>query len=198
VRHIVTRHGGRVQVQSEGKGKGARFSVWLPLLQDGTVRDTGGAPEQRGHPALATAGVVLPRAESAAERAGGDVLVVDDDLATAEALALALRVRGHAVRTATSVDEAVVEMHSSRPKILISDLMMPDKTGVDLIELIRREESEARHPRVYAIAITGRGGPSDRERVLTAGFDAYLTKPVELRVLERTMARPSGGVRCSD
>lgn len=167
VKHIVERHDGRVDASSEGRGKGARFSVWLPVTRRELLPVT----------------VSPPPSEREAGRAGGDVLVVDDDLPTAEALALALRLRGMEVRTVGAVEPALREIRRARPRIVVSDLMMPGRTGLELLQEIRTQERVNELDRIFAVAITGRGNPTDLRRVRRAGFDAYLVKPIDIRVL---------------
>jgi len=108
----------------------------------------------------------------------GDVLVVDDERDTAEALALALRVRGLRVRVAFDAESALESIAAQRPRVLVSDLAMPGLSGLDLLHRIRDEEHASRLARVHALAISGRGSPSDKWRVRRAGFDAYMAKPV--------------------
>jgi PAS domain S-box-containing protein len=168
VKLVVERHGGRVSAASEGVGRGATFSVRLPLLS--------GAPAE----ALAVAG-----SASTAPSSDGDVLVVDDEGDTAEALALALRIRGVNARVAFDAESAIEAIASRRPQILVSDLSMPGMSGFDLIRQIREEEVERGFARIHALAITGRGSPSDRWRVRHAGFDAFLPKPVSAQAVHQ-------------
>lgn len=166
VRRIVERHGGSVTAHSDGVDKGARFVVALPLAAGVIARQEFGPSRLDAEPA-----------------ATGDILVVDDQADTCEALALALRMRGHDVRTATSTKEALTLIAECRPRVLISDLMMPDESGYDLIKSIRDAEFRDNLPRSRAIAISGAGGHDARRAARRSGFDQYLAKPVQVRVL---------------
>jgi signal transduction histidine kinase/CheY-like chemotaxis protein len=166
VKFVVERHGGQVSAESGGPGRGSTFTVRLPRVQ--------------------TEPHVAPPAElpePAAPAAEGDVLVVDDERDTAEALALSLRARGLRVRVAFDVPSALAAVASQRPRIVVSDLVMPDLSGFDLLKTIREEERERGLPRIHAVAISGRGDPSDRWRVRRSGFDAFIAKPVNAQAV---------------
>ena len=171
VKLVVERHGGRVFARSEGPGKGSTFSVRLPLLK--AVPAAAGAEDDR---------------PVAAPTANGDVLVVDDERATAEALALALRVRGLAVRVAFDAESALELVAARRPRVVVSDLAMPGLSGFELMQRLRGEEHERHSARVHALAISGRGSPSDQWRVRRAGFDAFMAKPVSAQAVYRWVA----------
>ena len=180
VKHVVERLGGRVEASSEGADRGTRFSLWLPILSGETGRRVTAQPE------------VL---DGAKPLQGGDVLVVEDDLPTAEALAIALQLRGMSVRVVNGVEPALAAIRLGRPRILISDLMMPGRSGLELLEELRAEERRSHSKRLYAIAITGRGARTDRRRLRRAGFDAYVAKPVDVRSLLAAIAAASEGRR---
>jgi DNA-binding response OmpR family regulator len=168
VKLVVERHGGRVSARSEGPGKGATFSVRLPLLK-----------------AVPAAAVAEDERPVAAPSGDGDVLVVDDERATAEALALALRVRGLKVRVAFDAESALELIAGKRPRVVVSDLVMPGLSGFELLQKIRGEEHETHAGRMHALAISGRGSPSDQWRVRRAGFDAFMAKPVSAQAVFR-------------
>lgn len=172
VRHVVEGHGGRISAASDGLGRGATFVARFPALLPGTPDPTG---LQGG--GSAAAGAAGP----------GDVLVVEDEPDTAEALALALRLRGLDVRIALDVVSALAAIASRRPRVVISDLGMPELSGFDLIRRVRAEELANGLPRVHAIAISGLGGQADRRRVRRAGFDAFLRKPLSVESIVRTI-----------
>lgn len=165
VRQIVERHGGAVTVHSDGPERGTRFAFTLPLI------------------AAAAPGVPAPTFAVEGERidAVADILVVDDEPSTVEGLAMALRFRGFPVRMANNADQALGLIRSKRPRVLLSDIMMPDKTGLDLIAAVRAEERlRGVDAPLRAIAMSGRGSPSDRRRMLRAGFDDYVQKPIDI------------------
>lgn len=167
VKQIVVQHGGSVSAQSDGAGM--RFVVELPI-------HTGGRQAR-------------PRSAAAVteEAIGSDLLVVDDDVTTAEALGLALRLRGHRVRVTNGVDAALGQINAGRPRVLISDLSMPGSTGFDLVRTIRESELDQGLPRLSALAISGRGGAHDRRAVMAAGFDGYLEKPIDVARLQQAL-----------
>jgi PAS domain S-box-containing protein len=170
VRNLVELHGGSIAAHSEGLNKGAAFTVRLPVAaiispwQDGKPpRSLGSAePAEHFHPTQDLAGV--------------NVLLVDDEQDARDVLAKTLEQRNAQVVTAGSVDEAVRLFRASRPDVLISDIGMPDQDGFDLIRRIRATE-EGQH-RVPAVALTAFARAEDRQRVLMAGFQAHVSKPV--------------------
>ncbi len=174
VRHLVERHSGKVDVVSAGVGKGATFTVCLPLLDSPREKSR---REQRPSPEAA--------------EVGADVLVVDDERATAEALALSLIVRGIPVRTALDVESARRAIEERRPSVIVSDLMMPNISGIEFIRGLRQEEVRGGFPRARAIAISGRGNPSDRRSLRVAGFDAFMAKPIRIDALSRWIREES-------
>jgi CheY-like chemotaxis protein len=111
------------------------------------------------------------------------VLVVDDEVDSAEALTLALRIHGLDVRVAFGAPAALAAIENRRPRVLVSDLSMPEMDGFELVRHVRAQEQAGTLTRIRAIAITGRGTPSDRWRARRAGFDEYLSKPVRVQDL---------------
>jgi signal transduction histidine kinase len=169
VRHIVELHGGTVRATSEGLGKGATFTVALLISP---VR--GVSPDEL-------------RAKAAGERvapqnlpslAGVRVLFVDDEADARELVAMMLAQGGAEVRTAASAAEGLAACDEWRPDILISDIGMPGEDGYVLIKRLRARESE-RGGHIPAIALTAYVRQEDRLRVLSAGYDSHLPKPVE-------------------
>ncbi len=169
VKNVVELHGGRVEVESAGVGRGARFTVTLPRA------------EKRMPKAAAPPGILAP-VRIGNGLASIDVLLVDDDADSRAALELAFEERGAQVRTAASVRQALEAYSARPPDILISDIGMPGEDGYVLIRAIReREEGKTR--RTLAIAVTGFAGRQDRETALRAGFDEHVAKPVEPEAL---------------
>ena len=167
-RHLVEIHGGRISAASDGDGQGATFRLSLPVI--GSLAKTTMQPDS---------------AESVAEPrpaqdvlAGIDVLVVDDDIDTLELLSAALKQRSASVTAVSSTAAAMDSIMASKPHVLISDIAMPGEDGYDLIKQVIALELM---PKIPAIAITAYAKEEDRERALAAGFQRYLSKPVELR-----------------
>ena len=184
VRHLVEVHGGTVEARSEGDGKGAEFTVRLPVravvlqpLAEGREE----APEQ----------VVAPSEPPVAPPqllAGVEVLVVDDEPDARELITAVLTSSGAAVRTAPSVDEAVRMLRERRPDVLLSDIGLPSEDGYALIRRVREIDKT-----VPAAALTAFASIDDHKRALEAGFQAHVSKPVEpgdLVLLVASLARP--------
>lgn len=109
---------------------------------------------------------------------GHTVVVVDDNEDTRNVLGTMLESHGAKVRTAASVADARAELARELPDVLITDLAMPVEDGFGLLEYCRHHADE-RFQRLPILAFTAYGGQQAQERVLAAGFDAYLSKPVE-------------------
>ena len=173
VRNLVEAHGGTVQATSAGVGQGATFSIRLPLT---SMVDA--EPKKIAVSALAnTADTQLK---------GVRVLVVDDEEIARELVVMILAQAGAETLTAASVSEAMTILATLSPEqypdILISDLSMPDEDGYSLIRQLRQLTPE-RGGRLPAIALTAFGRTEDRVRVLGAGFQTHVTKPVEAEEL---------------
>ncbi len=159
VRHIVESHGGRVQAQSEGRGRGAAFSVHLPVR----------ALQQP----------VLPEDIHVQPLGGLKVLVVDDDPDARESVSLALAQCGARTAAVGSAREAYQMLSEFMPDVLVSDIDMP---GEDGCTFIRRVRSLNQHglADVPAVALTGYAQPEDQQRALMAGFQKFVPKPVHV------------------
>ena len=168
VRHLVELHGGTVRAESAGPGKGSTFTVDLPRAAPDGVPDE--VPylrfmERDGTPA-------------APSLAGCRVLVVDDEQDARELLVMILTAAGARVETASSVTDALQQLDSSRPDVLLADIGMPGSDGHALIREVRTREAGAL-PRLPAAAITAYANNVDRERALAAGFDRHVAKPID-------------------
>jgi len=109
---------------------------------------------------------------------GCTVLVVDDNEDTRSMLGTMLEAYGASVGTAASVAEARVALADRLPDVLVTDLAMPVEDGFDLLEYCRHN-ANPRLREIPILALTAYGGQQAQDRVLAAGFDAYLAKPVE-------------------
>jgi signal transduction histidine kinase/ActR/RegA family two-component response regulator len=179
VRHLVELHGGSVRAESAGQGQGATFTVDLPL------REAPGAPE------IADAWLARETEEASpatAARLGGvRVLVVDDDPDTCELLSTVLRQDGADVVTAPSAQEALKTCERIRPDVLVTDISMPGEDGYDLLRKVRDLERRRRW-RIPAVALTAHAQAEARDEAFSAGFKAYMAKPVEPADLTRAVA----------
>jgi signal transduction histidine kinase len=183
VRHLVEAHGGSVSASSPGRNQGATFTVDLPV--------TGDAPRTAVRP--------LPRGGVRPWHPPGEipsldglhVLVVDDDDDTLDALRHLLEQSGARVSTASSASTAFLAFAGEPPDVLLSDIGMPGEDGFSLIRRVRGLDPE-RGGKVPAAALTAYTQPSDRDRALSAGFQAFLAKPVDPRELAGAVARLAG------
>jgi signal transduction histidine kinase len=167
VRRLVHLHGGTIEALSEGPGTGSEFLIRLPYVRV-TDAPSPGAPalEARGHQRR--------------------ILVVDDNVDAAEALAELLREYGHNVRTAHGAGSGVNAALQMRPEVVLLDISMPDADGYEVARRLRAEQIDA-----TLIALTGYGERRHRQRSHEAGFDHHLTKPVDMRELGKLLTRPS-------
>jgi CheY-like chemotaxis protein len=111
-----------------------------------------------------------------------ELLIVDNDRATIDALEVLVQNAGARVRTATNAEEALAAIAAQRPDVLLSDIYMPGQDGTELARALRAQEASGAR-RVFALAMTSETGPLTRERVLTAGFDDFLAKPIDAEQL---------------
>lgn len=163
---LVKAHGGVIRAQSAGRGMGATFVVEL-----GTTSSAPAAVEEKPERPLSDADRPLR------------VLIVEDHVDTRKALERILLRWGHDVATAGSVSEGVERAASFQPQLLISDIGLPDGTGVDLLaQVANRDEFRA-------IAMSGYGMESDLEQTRAAGFQDHLVKPVSADRLKEAIQR---------
>jgi two-component system CheB/CheR fusion protein len=158
VRQLVDRHGGRIRVVSDGPGKGATFTVWLPRFES--------------DPALRPEG---PREPTGQRLSDLHLLVVEDSIDAAGALRLLLELEGARVSVAHDGAAALAAVQAERPDLVISDIGMPGLNGYDFVSTLRATPETADLP---AVALTGFGRLQDIDHALRAGFDAHVAKPV--------------------
>ena len=172
-RQLTEMHGGAIDATSEGEGRGARITVTLPL-------------NVTAEPALgvSTSVPALPCLERRR------VLAVDDDESSLEMLEALLTGHGAEVVLAGSATEALALIADVRPHVLISDLAMPDRDGYWLIEQVRQLDDPFATT-MATVAVTACAASDVRARALSAGFDAYLIKPIDPLELVRIVHRLS-------
>lgn len=173
VKHLVELHGGAVFADSEGEGRGAIFTIELPL-----------AAPKITHADLKTSqnGFASEAAETK-PLAGAKILIVDDDSDALDLMCFVLDREGANVVCCQSAKDALQALENSSFDLLISDLGMSEMDGYELIRTIRARENGGKSNNLPAIALTGYVSADDRERVLTAGFQTHLAKPVNLETL---------------
>jgi two-component system CheB/CheR fusion protein len=164
VKQLAELHGGRVEAQSPGPGRGATFSVWIPLYEG----SLGGEAAQPS---------------SANPLFGRRVLLVEDNPDTLESLQMLLELQGVQVTPASCAATALQAAAGQDFDLVISDIAMPGMDGLQLVAELRRRPRSAHWP---AIAVTGFAGAADGQRAKAAGFDAHLGKPVSLEALNDT------------
>ncbi len=172
---LVQLHGGKIGVSSRGRGQGTRVTISLPL------------PARRWNPTEKVPPSSAGRRDLSDQQEPLRVLVVDDHAATRETVALLLKRRGHSVRVAASVREALALLAQDPVDLVLSDLGLPDGRGDDLMRSLRKL-----HPDVLGVALSGYGLESDVQASLEAGFCLHLTKPVALEDLMRALQRVHG------
>jgi two-component system, chemotaxis family, CheB/CheR fusion protein len=176
---IVELHGGSLIARSAGRGQGSVFSVRLPI---GSLpaRSSPALPKSGGPPADAPASQPVP-AQGTALR----ILLVEDHADTAEAMADLLRDLGHQVTVAGGVAQALAmaegQRHNGGLDLVVSDLGLPDGTGLDLMT-----ELQGRYG-IKGIALSGYGMEEDVRKSLAAGFERHLTKPINLQALQNAI-----------
>ncbi|HVD78316.1 MAG TPA: response regulator [Vicinamibacteria bacterium] len=179
VRHLVELHGGTVHAESEGPDRGATFTVRLPLMEE---RSVAAGPAGRGSETTDPAAMRLD---------GVKVMVVDDELDMRDFLSVSLRQYGADVTALASVGEAVEALEREKPDVLVSDIGMPGEDGYALIRKVRALGPE-RGGQVPAAALTGFAAGDDTTRVLSAGYQVHLPKPVEPSQLAQVVGTLAG------
>lgn len=166
---LVEAHGGTLHAESKGPGQGSTFVVSLP---------TSDSPVQ----GAADADTEISTRE---QRIGLRLLLIEDHEDTAQVMRNVLRQMGHEVETCATVATACEMLKQSEFDILLSDIGLPDGTGIDFIKAARQI------CQTPAVALTGYGMAEDVERCLQAGFDEHLTKPIDIERLQKTLAAVS-------
>jgi signal transduction histidine kinase/CheY-like chemotaxis protein len=167
VRTLVELHGGDVQVASAGLNQGTVFTVRFPRLLERPVA----TPQEN------TAKITTRR---------HDLVLVEDNDDSRELLGLLLSEHGHRVRAAADGLSGVQLALDARPDVMLVDIGLPGLDGYGVARRVREAYGSA----PYLVALTGYGQPEDRQRALASGFDEHLTKPVDMRALEKLL----GGV----
>ena len=166
VKNLVEMHGGWVEAHSAGLGAGSEFTVCLPCLQ----QESPLAYEDAGSP-LQT----IDRHR---------ILLVEDNIDVADSMTLLLKIHGQVVMTARNGKEAVATALRERPDIILMDIGLPYLDGYQACRAMRSEGLTD----TLIVAVTGYGQETDRQKAEEAGFDQYMTKPLESRVILKLLA----------
>jgi len=170
VRNLVNMHGGAVSAASPGPGQGSTFTVSLP--RSSSTIPHGAAPAQDA------------RVDGARR-----ILIVEDNADACDVLRMLLELEGHQVAIAVDGHAGLALALEGRFDAIVCDIGLPGIDGYELMQRLRASGLERPHERrPLAVALSGYGQPSDRERALQAGFDRYLVKPVEPGVLVEALA----------
>jgi PAS domain S-box-containing protein len=165
-RRLVEMQGGRIEAHSAGLGKGSEFVTRLPALAEPAAKP---APEPE---------------EEASETSASQqrrVLVVDDNVDSAESMAVLLRIYGHDVRLAHDGEAALEEARSFKPDVMFLDLSLPKMDGYEVARRLRMEPATRD---ITLVAMTGYGHEEERRRTHEAGFHLHLVKPVDFDMLK--------------
>lgn len=163
-RRLVDMHGGEIVADSDGPGQGSTFTITMPLCD---------APAARA----SLRQLDLPRVACR-------VLIIDDNRDAANTMAMLLEELGGATRMAHDTASGLEAFEEYQPDIVFLDIGMPGIDGYEACRRMRQRPSKA----IVIVAVTGWGQAQDKQRALEAGFDAHLTKPVDLEALARILA----------
>ncbi len=165
VRSVAELHGGTVEARSAGPDEGAEFIVELPLATSTRERSEAVSPS-----------AVLPRR----------IVIVEDDVDVASMLREVLELDGHDVTVAHDGRSGLEEVRRTNPEVVLCDLQLDgDVSGLDVARALRGDPNTVA---ITLVAVTGYGGRGDVERSLDWGFDAHLTKPLDMQELAAILA----------
>jgi CheY-like chemotaxis protein len=181
VRHLVELHGGSIKAESAAPGKGATFTIKLPLAPQITPRRKRVSKNLQKKRVINAAFTSLPSLKDV------KVLLVDNDADTLQILSVMLAESNAEVQTASSVSQAMKVLEWYDPDVVVSDLAMPGEDGYSLIRKLRELEATT-GTETPVIALTSYVRIEDRARALSAGFDMFVPKPVQPAELITTIA----------
>ena len=176
---LTEMHGGTIHVTSPGLDQGSTFCLKLPLMSVQPTRKQG----ERVHPRAQS----IPQRIDSAPLQGVHVLAVDDEPDALSLIGTVLQAAGARVTTASSAEEALSQLLPDVPDVVVTDLGMPKMDGYSFIERLRQHEN-AKVREVPAAALTAYARSEDRMRVLRAGFQFHLAKPIDPAELVTTIA----------
>jgi PAS domain S-box-containing protein len=170
VKSLVAMHGGDVWARSDGRGKGSEFAIRLPCMPQA--------------PAIPPFCLIKPKLIEGPLR----ILVVDDNRDAAHSLSLLLTGEGHEVSQAYDGYMALKAAQAEQPQVVLLDIGLPGMDGYEVARALRRHSALKT---THLIALSGYGQQADREQARAAGFNSYLTKPVNFDELLYALAQPS-------
>ena len=181
VRHLVGLHGGTVRAESPGPGQGATFTVSLPITAEHPATDDVAL-------GIAAKGLEVSR-PPALDRVR--ILVVDDEADSRELLRAILTQCGAQVAVAATAREALQILDRDRFDVLVSDIVMPDEDGYELIRKVRARDA-AHGGQIPALAVTAYARIEDRTAAIAAGYQQHAVKPIEPAELAAAVAAVLG------
>jgi len=170
VKGLLELHGGTIRAASEGPGKGAQFTISLPL-------EAAGPPEVPSEPS--------PSAEVVSRR----VLIIEDNRDAADTLHEALELSGHVAAVAETGSEGIDMVRTFKPDVVLCDIGLPGMNGYEVARALRKDPALAP---LTLIALSGYAGSGDIEKSMQAGFDRHLVKPIGIDALIRVLAESGG------
>lgn len=187
VRHLVELHGGTVHAESPGEGRGATFTVTLPLAA--ISKNTSDRP--RVDPNIGERNLF----DNSPLLDGLRVLIVDDEADMRSCIAIVLKQYGATVAAAASTKEAMevlmADKSGQRPDVLLCDIGMPGEDGYALLRQVRAWQAE-RGVRIPVVALTAYAREEERKQALLAGFQLHLSKPINPAELIAVVANLAG------
>ncbi len=172
VKALAGLHDGSASAHSDGPGKGAEFTVRLPLASAQAELD-------REHATQSSANAI------SVQRRAHRLLIVEDNVDAARTLQEALRIEGYEVAIAHSGREAIDLVDTFVPDVVLCDIGLPDMDGHDVARELRAKPNTALS---ILIALTGYASPEDKQQAASAGFDLHLAKPLKISGLEHILA----------
>ncbi len=183
-RNLTELHGGTIEAESEGEGRGATFTVRLPTSAEvSPVRSVESESKDAANEASAIS--------DPPSLTGIRILAIEDDPDSRELLRVVLEGFGAAVATASSAREGLAAMSGWRPAVIVSDIGMPDEDGYTFIEQVRSLDA-SQGGNTPAIALTAFARVEDKTRALEAGYQMFAPKPVQANELAKMVARLVG------
>jgi signal transduction histidine kinase/ActR/RegA family two-component response regulator len=167
-KRLVEMHGGTIEAESAGEGKGSVFTVRLPLGGDVAVKAD-----------------KIVSLNNNKQHMKHDILIVDDNQAAAEGLSRLLALKGHRVSVAYSGEEALTKAGEVKPDVVLLDIGLPDMDGYEVAKRMRALE-KGKKP-CFIVALTGYGQEDDKNSAREAGFNYHITKPARIAEIETVL-----------
>ena len=173
VKGLIELHGGEVHARSEGLGQGSEITIRLPTHKLTDAPDLSSQPSKT----------------DADRPACYRILVIDDNSLAGRTLQIFLADKGHKVELAVTGPQGLEKARQFLPQVVLCDIGLPGLDGYSVARQLRQEQGSTK---MFLIAVSGYGQEEDQQRAKTAGFDAYLVKPISLKDLEKLLAEFNG------